>query len=136
MRYAIIRLLSVRNLLIRPGSAAFPFTIAGSMLMALFSKGSQGSKRADPGSVGAPSGANAGVLPVPALKIQPRLARLGRRVDAEVLVGVVGRLAAAGGAREEADLQQVGFHDLDQGRCLLAQGGAQRLDADRAALVD
>ena len=55
--------------------------------------------------------------------------------DAEVLVGEAGGDAAAGGAVEEADLDEEGFVDLFEGVLLLGEGGGEGVEADRAAVV-
>ena len=53
----------------------------------------------------------------------------------QVLVGQAGYAAAAGGAGQHAHLHQVRLADILQRDALLAQGGGQRFQADRAAVV-
>jgi hypothetical protein len=52
-----------------------------------------------------------------------------------VFVGEAGGDAAAGGAVEEADLDEEGFVDLFEGVLLFGERGGQRVEADRAAVV-
>jgi hypothetical protein len=54
---------------------------------------------------------------------------------AEVFVGEAGGYAAAGGAVEEADLDEEGFVDLFEGVLLFGQGGGEGVEADGAAIV-
>ena len=56
-------------------------------------------------------------------------------IDAEVFVGEAGGDAAAGGAVEEADLDEEGFVDLFEGVLLLGEGGGEGVEADWAAVV-
>ena len=55
--------------------------------------------------------------------------------DAEVFVGEAGGDAAAGGAVEEADLDEEGFVDLFEGVLLFGQRGGEGVEADRAAVI-
>src|SRR5438876_8138901 len=50
-------------------------------------------------------------------------------------VGSGGEPSAGRRAHEEADLEEVGLHHLDQGLGLVVDGGGDRLDADGASLV-
>ena len=56
-------------------------------------------------------------------------------IDAEVLVGEAGGDAAAGGAIEEADLDEEGFVDLFEGVLLFGEGGGEGVEADWATVV-
>src|ERR1035441_1193884 len=56
-------------------------------------------------------------------------------VEAEVLVGGGGHLAAFGGAADEADLEEEGLDDVFKGVAFFAHGGGHGVDANRAAFV-
>jgi len=60
---------------------------------------------------------------------------LAGHVDAQVLVGEAGGYAAAGGAVEEANLDEKWFVDFFEGVLLFGECGCEGVKADRAAVI-
>src|SRR3990170_7585548 len=82
-----------------------------------------------------PSPPSSGMPPHPLqwqLPLPPR--RRGSRI-AQVGVGPRGGPPAVGAPHDEADLQEIGLHHLDQRLRLVVDGGGHRLDPYRPAVV-